>query len=113
MIVYDMATKQMIACVLTFIRIVVSETGSVGQVSEAGWRDDECKGVPRFKIRADKPCSGCMFSSVVGHALSLTRKKKKLLGNASLGSKLITDSLQIHGAEARKTRYQELFRGSG
>ena len=35
--------------------------------------------------------------------------RKLLVGNASLGPRSITDSLQIHGAEAGETRYQELF----
>ena len=81
------------------------------QVTEAGWRDDECQGLPRFKIRADKPRPrrGSSFTL----ALTCSANTESLVGNASLGFESITDSLQIHGTEAGKTRYQELFRGSG
>jgi hypothetical protein len=113
MIVYDMITKQTIACVsLKLSSIVTSDALSVDRSLKL---DGETTSVrvsydSRYALINHAP-DVCFHISLPPH--TPVNLRGIAVGNASLGSRSITDSLQIHGTEAGKTRYQELFRRSG
>ena len=111
MIVYDMITKQTIACVPELYVTTISDARLVDRSLKL---DGETTSV---RVSHDSRYALINHAPDVGlhspRPRTLADQGKLLAGNAPLGSKSITDSLQIYWAETGQTRYPELFRRCG